>query len=85
MSNSFRKIPIHPIAGTNGVAFDKRMRWSRERRIVRDAIRRCETEYLHFPQTRWDEWDCSRDGKQYLHSQFLDSLDPREYYRLIGK
>ena len=85
MSNSFRHIPIHPIAGIDGVSFSKRLRWSRERRIVRDAIRRGEFTYLHFPQTLWNEWDCERDGKQYLDSQFLDSLEPREYYRLIGK
>lgn len=65
MSRSYRKTPIFRLAGrkSSSEKWYKRLHSSRERRRVKNAIRKGEFLLLHFQQVRWNEWATARDGK----------------------
>lgn len=66
MTRSYRKVPIFRLASAGGSEkWYKRYHSSRERRRVKDALRRGEFLLLHFQQVRWNEWDTGRDGKTF--------------------
>lgn len=67
MTNSYRRTPIfgmaQPRAGS--MRWYKRLRASRERARLQEALSRGEHEHAEGELAHWNEWDCPRDGKHY--------------------
>lgn len=69
MSRSYRKTPIAGIASWDGVKFYKRLHSHQERTKLRQCLRAGDYD-VGYQLVRWNEYECSRDGKRWNKNYF---------------
>lgn len=76
MSDSYRKSPIVSRCCYNArsLMWFKKNHSREERRLLREVLRSGNFEAAEVELVPWDEWNCPRDGKQYVSRETREDL-----------